>query len=140
MYSLTANEWLVIAGGIAAIGWVNWYFFLAQRAVVSAVGPSTAVAAPNRVASAVATVVVHGGYDPAVVRVRAGAPVRLIFDRQETSPCSEEIVFPDFGIRRFLPAFEKTTIELTPKAPGRYEFTCGMSMLRGVLVAEERSS
>jgi hypothetical protein len=24
-------DWLVIAGGIAAIAWVNWYFFLAER-------------------------------------------------------------------------------------------------------------
>lgn len=31
MAGLTATEWMVIAGGIAAIAWVNWYFFLAQR-------------------------------------------------------------------------------------------------------------
>ncbi len=139
MFGLEASEWLVVAGGIAAIAWVNWYFFLAQRTVVEAAGSASNVAAPGSVASAEATVVVHGGYEPAIVRVRAGAPVRLIFDRQETSPCSEEIVFPDFGIRRFLPAFEKTTIELTPDAPGRYEFTCGMSMLRGVMIAEEQT-
>jgi plastocyanin domain-containing protein len=126
----------VVAGGIAAIAWVNWYFFLAQRTAVEAAGTASGVAAPGSVVPAEATVVVHGGYEPAIVRVRAGAPVRLIFDRQETSPCSEEIVFPDFGIRRFLPAFEKTTIELTPETPGRYEFTCGMSMLRGVMIAE----
>ena len=28
---MTAAEWLVVAGGIAAIAWVNWYFFLAGR-------------------------------------------------------------------------------------------------------------
>jgi plastocyanin domain-containing protein len=68
--------------------------------------------------------------------VRAGRPVRLVFDRQETSGCSEEVVFGDFGIRRFLPPHARTAIELTPPAPGTYEFTCGMSMLRGRLVAE----
>jgi hypothetical protein len=26
---MTMTDWLVIAGGIAAIAWVNWYFFLA---------------------------------------------------------------------------------------------------------------
>lgn len=25
------DHWLVIAGGVAAIAWVNWYFFLAGR-------------------------------------------------------------------------------------------------------------
>jgi plastocyanin domain-containing protein len=80
--------------------------------------------------------VVRGGYSPSAIRVRAGEPVRLVFDRQETSSCSEEIVFPDFGIRRFLPAGEKTTIEITPPSAGRYEFMCGMSMLHGVVIAE----
>ena len=45
-------------------------------------------------------------------------------------------MFPDFGIRRFLPAHQKTAVELTPTAPGTFEFTCGMSMLRGTLVVE----
>ncbi|MGQ0814367.1 MAG: cupredoxin domain-containing protein [Gemmatimonadota bacterium] len=39
-------------------------------------------------------------------------------------------------MRRFLPPHEKTTIEVRPEKPGTYEFTCGMSMLRGRLVAE----
>jgi hypothetical protein len=28
---MTPGDWLVIAGGAAAIGWVNWYFFVAGR-------------------------------------------------------------------------------------------------------------
>jgi plastocyanin domain-containing protein len=138
MFGLQGSELMIVAAGIAAIAWVNWYFFLAQRTAVAAVGPAVGVAPSGVVAArSEATIVVHGGYEPSIVRVRAGAPVRLVFDRQETSPCSEEIVFPDFGIRRFLPAFAKTTVELTPEKPGRYEFTCGMSMLRGVMIAEE---
>ena len=26
---MSASEWVVLVGGVAAIGWVNWYFFLA---------------------------------------------------------------------------------------------------------------
>jgi plastocyanin domain-containing protein len=120
-------DWMVIAGGLAAIAWVYWYFFLAQRGAVAA--------SPDAAGSQEVTVVVRGGYTPAAIRVRAGKPVRLVFDRQETSGCSEEVVFPDFGVRRFLPAHRQTAVELTPAA-GSYEFTCGMGMLRGRLVAE----
>ena len=120
-------DWMVIAGGLAAIAWVYWYFFLAER---SAVAVSRGATGNQEV-----TVVVRGGYTPAAIRVRAGKPVRLVFDRQETSGCSEEVVFPDFGVRRFLPAHRQTAVELTPAA-GSYEFTCGMGMLRGRLVAE----
>jgi plastocyanin domain-containing protein len=45
-------------------------------------------------------------------------------------------VFSDFGIRRFLPAFKQTALEIEPTQPGTYEFTCGMSMMRGRVVAE----
>ena len=128
MPGLDTLDALVIAGALAAIAWVIWYFFLAGQPAVVA---DAAAGGRQEV-----TIVVRGGYDPATVRVKAGAPVRLVFDRQETSGCSEEIVFPDFGVRKYLPANEQTVIELTPPRAGAYEFTCGMSMLRGKLIAE----
>ncbi len=125
---MTPLEWTVVLGGAAAIAWVNWYFFLARRASASAQVGTGGVQE--------VTIAVQGGYEPSEVRVRKGAPVRLVFDRRETSGCSEEVVLPDFGIRKFLPAFQKTAVELTPAEAGTYEFTCGMSMLRGRLVVE----
>jgi plastocyanin domain-containing protein len=125
--ALAPNEWLVLAVGVALIGLINWYFFFAGKSETSATAGGNVQQA---------TVLVRGGYEPQVVRVKAGSPVRLVFDRRETGSCSEEIVFPDFGIKRFLPANQKTLIELTPPSPGTYEFACGMNMLRGQIVAE----
>jgi plastocyanin domain-containing protein len=125
---MTPIEWGVVAAGVAAIAWVNWYFFLARRTAATAVVRAGGVQE--------VTIAVQGGYEPAEVRVKKGVPVRLVFDRQETSGCSEEVVLPDFGIRKFLPAFQKTSVELTPAQAGTFEFTCGMSMLRGRLVVE----
>jgi len=28
---MNAIDWLVIAGGLVTIAWVNWYFFFARR-------------------------------------------------------------------------------------------------------------
>jgi plastocyanin domain-containing protein len=131
MTQLSATEWSVIAGGIAAIAWVNWYFFVAERLAA----PATA-RAEGAGALANATIVVDGGYSPSTIRVKAGQPVRLTFDRRDNSSCSEEIVLSDFGIRKFLPSGQRTVIEVTPPAAGTYDFMCGMSMLRGRLVAE----
>lgn len=128
MFALGVVDWAAIAAGLAAVGWIHWYFFRAER--------GAAAASSERGGVQEVTIAVHGGYDPATVRVRAGRPVRLIFDRQETSSCSEEIVFPDFGVRAFLPAHRKTPVEVTPAEAGVYEFTCGMSMLRGKMIAE----
>ena len=134
MQTITSTEWAVILGGLTLIAWVNWYFFVAgRRSAVAAIasGGTGEAAEPAQV-----TITVDGAYDPSLVRVKAGAPVRLVFDRRDTASCSEEVVFPDFGIRKYLPTGQKTTIEVTPAAPGRYEFMCGMSMLRGAIVAE----
>ena len=122
---MSGNDWLVVAGGLAAIAWVNWYFLFAGRRGV-------AVSAGSREVK----IIVDGGYQPASISVPAGQPVRLLFDRRDTSPCSEEVVFPDFGIRRFLPTGETTPIDITPPKPGKYEFMCGMSMLHGTVIAE----
>jgi plastocyanin domain-containing protein len=126
---MTPAEWIVLLAGLAAIAWVNWYFFVASRE------PATVATASSDGIQQV-TIEVEGGYSPSAVRVRRSTPVRLVFDRKETNPCSEEIVIGSLGVRRFLKPFEKTTVDVGPLSPGTYEFTCGMGMLHGRLVVE----
>ena len=125
---MSAMEWVVILAGIAAIAWVNWYFFLSHGPVAQAAAGAGGVQE--------VTIAVQGGYSPAQVRVKRGAPVRLVFDRQETSPCSEEIVIPAFGVRQFLAPFHRTSVDINPDKAGKFEMTCGMSMLHGTLLVE----
>ena len=126
---MAAADWLMLAGAATAIALVNWYFFIAGRTPVE-------VAAPASGGMPEIEIIVDGGYSPNSIRVHAGRPVRLVFDRRDDSSCSEELVFPAFGIRKFLPAGERTTIEIVPPAAGSYPFTCGMGMLRGTIVAD----
>ena len=81
-------------------------------------------------------ITVKGGYSPAVIEVERGKPVQLSFYRDEENSCSEELLMPDFSIRRDLPAFKTTLVELLPQQAGKFEFTCGMGMLRGSLVVK----
>lgn len=122
------NEIIVTLTGLLLIAAVIWYFFFSRHEAVSAVSSSSGVQEVD--------VTVKGGYSPDVIEVEAGKPVQLSFYRDEEASCSEEILFPDFQIRRELPAFQTTLIELLPQQPGRYEFTCGMGMLRGNLVVK----
>lgn len=121
---MSGAEVLVLFAGAAGIAWTNWWFFLAGGRRGTAIAGTAGGIQEIEVA-------VEGGYEPSALRVRAGTPVRLVFHRRERSSCSEEVVLPDFGIRRFLPAFERTPVEFTPTEPGTYEFSCGMGMLRG---------
>lgn len=127
---MTLVEGTVLAASVAAIGWINWYFFVAGR-------PMTAAATD---ASGLQEVLVRvdGGYSPSAVQVEAGRSVTLSFERVDRSGCSEEVVLPQFGIRRFLPTGAVTSVQFTPDRPGTYEFTCGMGMLRGRIVVVGR--
>jgi plastocyanin domain-containing protein len=118
----------IVVVGLAAIAWLNWYFFMAPKAAV--------MAKASAGGSQEVSITVEGGYSPSVVRAKKGQPLRLIFDRKEKSPCSEEVVISEFGVRRFLKPFEKTVIDVTPIEAGTFEFACGMSMLRGRIEVE----
>ena len=125
---MTSSEIVVTLAGLLGVAWINWYFFVAGRG--PAVSAGVDAGGVQRV-----TVEVKGGYLPAVIRVRAGEPVRLDFHRAETGSCTEEVVIPDFGIRTYLPAHRTTPVRFTP-SPGTHEFTCGMGMIRGTIIAE----
>jgi plastocyanin domain-containing protein len=123
---MTPIESTVLAASVAAIASINWYFFVAGRQVTRAMSEGDGVQDVR--------VRVDGGYSPSAIEVVAGRPVRLNFERADRSGCSEEVVLPEFGIRRFLPTGAVTAVEFTPDRPGTYEFTCGMGMLRGRVV------
>jgi plastocyanin domain-containing protein len=125
---MSPQDWMLVIGAVALIALVNWYF-LGDRG-----GAPVAAAASGNTADI--TIRVEGGYTPNTIEVPLGSRVRLTFDRQEDNPCSEEVVVPDFGIRRDLPAFAKTVVEFTADSPGRHEFACGMGMLRGSILVK----
>lgn len=118
-------EIIVLIGGVGLIALVFWYFF-GEREQVAAVVNASGVQEID--------VTVKGGYSPDVIVVDRGQPVRLNFYRDETSSCSEQVVFGELGIARDLPAFKTTAIEFTPDKAGEFPFACGMNMLHGKLI------
>jgi len=114
----------MVGGAALAIG-VNFYFFPRRAAVVSP------VAADGPLEQRIA---VRDSYDPAVVEVPIGRPVRLVFRREEVEGRSDTVLIPEWGVVQHLPASEDTAVEFTPRTPGEFEFTCGMHMMRGTIV------
>jgi len=106
---------------IAAIAWFHW-------------GPRKETLATSGASGQEAAITVKGGYSPDVVVVEAGRPVRLRFTRQETSSCTERVVFDGLEVSRMLPTGEEVVIDLPALEPGEYPFACQMGMVRGKLV------
>lgn len=121
---------LVNLGGVALIAGIVWFHWGPRQ------GTRARAAGGGRQE---ATIVVKGGYSPDVVVVDAGRPVRLRFTRQETSSCTERVVFEgEFDgrtISRLLPTGEEVVIDLPALEPGEHPFACQMGMVRGKLIA-----
>jgi plastocyanin domain-containing protein len=125
---MTPTQIIVTAVGLALCVFIAWFFWFAPKGQTHA---AIGVGGAQEVA-----VTVKGGYTPNIIVVKAGQPVRLHFTRQESSACSEQVLFPDFNQHARLPEGETITVELTPQKPGEYGFQCQMGMLRGKLLAE----
>lgn len=125
---MSTAQIVVIVLGIVLTILIAWYFWFAPKA-------QTHAAVSESGAQEVA-VTVKGGYTPDVIVVRKGRPVRLTFTRQESSACSEQVLFPDFNKNAVLPEGKPVTLEFTPDKPGEYGFQCQMGMLRGKLIVE----
>jgi len=117
---------IVVLAGAALIGLIVWYFWLWKPRGASAGITSGGIQE--------AFIVVKGGYSPDTIRVEAGRPVWLVFNRQEADPCSEKVVLDAFGVSADLPEGDNVPVEFTPGQPGEYEFACQMGMLRGKVV------
>jgi plastocyanin domain-containing protein len=119
-----SNKILVTIGGITLIGLELWWFLVNK--------PKSQQATAQGDIQTI-TVTVDGGYEPSHIIVKSGRTVRLNFDRQDPSHCLEEVRLPEFHISRKLALNQVTPIEFRPDRPGRYEFSCGMNMFRGVV-------
>ena len=76
-------------------------------------------------------ITVEGGYKPNIIKVTQGKPVELTFIRKDSNTCLEELYFPDYKIKEYLPMNVPVTITLNPPHLGKSGFHCGMNMFHG---------
>jgi plastocyanin domain-containing protein len=125
---MTPEQIFVTLGGLVAIAFIVWFFWLGEKKGVKAALTSGGYQE--------AMILVRGGYTPDVIVVEKGKPVRLNFVRTESASCSEMVLIPDFKKSAKLPEGETVAVEFLPEKAGEYEFQCQMGMLRGKVVVE----
>jgi plastocyanin domain-containing protein len=77
---------------------------------------------------------VDGGYEPDVLTVKAGVPVRWEIDGQNVAGCISYLQSRKLGIGLQLRP-GRNVVEFTAATPGAYSFSCGMGMFRGTINA-----
>ena len=108
---------VVIGVALAFIAWQLWYF-RGRRNYASPSDPAKSQAQEFRVT-------LQGGFDPDVILVEAGRPVRLDVFRCELDTEAEQLAFDTLKITKALPEFARASVEFIPKEPGDHRFFCG---------------
>jgi plastocyanin domain-containing protein len=103
--------------------------------LVGAGAPAGARPAAKREQRVVITVT-KNGFEPALVRVKAGRPVRLVVTRTVERTCATDIVIKDYRVNRPLPLNRPVEVRFTPRRPGAIRYACAMDMIAGTLLAE----
>ncbi|RJO61867.1 cupredoxin domain-containing protein [candidate division WS5 bacterium] len=113
---------IVLITGMGSIVFILW-FFLGKK--------TKGVFAKERV-----EIKVEGGYSPDKIIVKKGRKTTLVFHRKDPSDCLEEVIIPEFKIRKKLPLGERVEVEITPEKTGEYGFECGMGMFKGKIIVK----
>jgi sulfite exporter TauE/SafE/plastocyanin domain-containing protein/copper chaperone CopZ len=72
------------------------------------------------------------GYNPNVIFVQKGVPVKWIIDGAQITSCNNAIIVPSLSIQKNLEQGENV-IEFTPNDTKDINFSCWMGMIRGVI-------
>jgi len=116
------DKLLVVVFSLGGIAFTYWFFLMKKD--------SAAVVVKNDSID----IIVSGGYSPNVIEIPKDKTTTLNFIRHDPSPCLEEVVLPDFKIRKHLVLNQTTPIQVTPKKSGTFEMSCGMNMFHGKIV------
>lgn len=114
---------LVITFASLFMGGFVYWFFLGKKEKVVKVEDSI-------------DITVDGGYRPEVIEIPANKTTTLNFLRRDPSSCLEEVIIPDFKIRKSLPLNKTTTVTLQPDKQGEFVYSCGMNMYHGKIIVK----
>lgn len=114
------DKLIITIAGILGILFTYFFFFGKKEEAVEAKGSLD--------------ITVEGGYKPSQIVIPANTPTTLNFTRRDSNPCLEELVMPEFKIRKILPLDEKVSIKIMPQKTGSFPFSCGMNMFHGKII------
>lgn len=106
--------------GLVGITFTYWFFLMKKDEEVKVTGS--------------VDITVDGGYTPSVISVPKGKSTVINFLRKDPSSCLEEVVLPEFKVRKFLTLNQKISVEIKPKKSGEFPFSCGMNMFHGKII------
>lgn len=79
--------------------------------------------------------VTYQGFQPSVLTVKKGVPVRWIIKGDQVTSCTNKIIVPSLNISKNIVSGDNV-IEFTPTQAGEIPFSCWMGMVRGKFIVQ----
>ena len=121
---MTIDKIFAVIFSLGGIIFIYWFFLMKKDKEAVVVDTSSV------------DITVEGGYSPEVISIPKGKTTTINFFRKDPSSCLEEVVLPDFKIRKYLPLEKTTSVQLTPEKSGTFEISCGMNMFHGKIIVK----
>jgi hypothetical protein len=75
------------------------------------------------------------GFEPSVLKIKKGVPVRWVIMGDQVSGCTNKIIIPSLDIAKNI-SFGENIVSFVPSTAREISFSCGMGMVRGKFVLE----
>jgi len=119
------DKLFVTISGFGLIAFIWWFFFGKKEDTTA-----------SETETGVVEVLVDGGYKPSQIKLKKDQETTLNIKRTDSNNCLEEIVLPDFKIKKYLPVGEVVSVKITPHKSGEFGFHCGMNMYHGKIIVD----
>ena len=121
---MESSQLIIIISGLLTEALIFWFFFGKRDSIGKESGKG------------MVEITVEGGYKPSTIILKKDKKTTLRFIRKDENSCLEEVIFPDYGIKKYLPLNKPVDIELKPPHATKTGFHCGMNMFQGRLVTQ----
>ncbi len=86
-------------------------------------------------AQVVKTTLDASSFNPSIIKIKKGVPVKWIINGDHTSSCTSKIIIPSLNIAQSISAGDNV-VTFTPDKVGEIPFSCWMGMVRGKFIVE----
>lgn len=117
---MTLDKLIVSIFSVIGIAFTYWFFLMKNEKETNV---------ENSV-----DIIVEGGYSPQNIVISKEKLTKINFFRKDPTSCLEEVIIPDFHIKKYLPLNKKVTIELKPQESGEFTYHCSMNMYHGKII------
>lgn len=118
------NQLFILIIGTLSIVFIAWYFFGKKDEVTEVSGSSI-------------NIKVDGGYSPSSIMIKKNKSVTLKILRTDPSDCLQDLIIPEWKIKKSLPLNKEIAIDLKPDKVGEFPFHCGMNMFHGKIIVRD---